>query len=95
MPLFSDGLSNFGERPFPALRVPVYSVSAAAWADNARRRAIGEGSGGVFIDLTRETAASAAAALPTTTSRVVALESNGATQLVAASPRRPTPPMAA
>lgn len=36
--LFSDGLTNYGEEPFHATRVPVYAVSAAVSADAARLR---------------------------------------------------------
>ena len=84
--LFSDGLSNFGAQRFASSPVPVYAVSAAVRADAARLRAIAEGSGGRYIDLQRADARSAASALLTASSRVVAIESDGATRLVAASP---------
>ena len=84
--LFSDGLSNFGAQRFPASAVPVYAVSAAVRNDAARLRGIAEGSGGRFIDLRSSSAERAAAALLSASSRVVAMEADGATQLVAASP---------
>ena len=84
--LFSDGLSNFGAQRFPAAGVPVYAVSAAARTDASRLRAIAEGSGGRFIDLLNDSAAAAASKLLNARSRVVAVESNGAAQLITASP---------
>jgi len=62
--LFSDGLSNFGEQPFPATRVPAYTVSAAVKADTLRLRHIAERSGARFVDLVADTPAEAAV-LPT------------------------------
>ena len=44
--LFSDGLSNFGARPFSPPRVPVYSVSASSKSDPALlKRGYGPGTG--------------------------------------------------
>jgi hypothetical protein len=83
--LFSDGLSNFGARRFAATTVPVYTVSAALRADAARLRGIAEASGGRYIDLTNGDVAAAADQLLHATTHVVAIESAGATQLVAAS----------
>ena len=83
--LFSDGLSNFGTQRFAAGALPVYTINAAQRADNARLRSIAEGSGGRSIDLTIDTPQAASAKLLRATSRVVAIESDGAKQLVAAS----------
>jgi tetratricopeptide (TPR) repeat protein len=88
--LFSDGLSNFGDprfasAPVPA-RVPVYAISAAVRHDAGRLRSIAETSGGRHVDLLQGDAAQAAARLLSASTRVVALESDGAAQLVAASP---------
>jgi len=84
--LFSDGLSNFGAQRFAAGRQqPVFAINAALRADSARLRAIAEGSGGRYIDLTSDAAPAAAEKLLRASTRVVALESDGATQLVAAS----------
>ncbi|MEP7295073.1 MAG: VIT domain-containing protein [Burkholderiales bacterium] len=83
--LFSDGLSNFGARRFSAGKLPVYAVSAALRADAGRLRGIAEESGGRFIDLTRDAVPAAADALLRATTRVVAIESDGATQLVSGS----------
>ena len=46
--LFSDGLGNFGDQPFPALRVPLYTVTSAVKADptllrHLARRCMAEG----------------------------------------------------
>ena len=83
--LFSDGLSNFGTQRFASTSVPVYAVSAALRADSARLRSIAEASDGRFIDLAGGSVSAAADQLLRTSTRVVAIESNGATQLVAAS----------
>ena len=83
--LFSDGLSNFGTQRFAPGRLPVFAINAAQRNDGARLRGIAEGSGGRYIDLTAETAAQGAERLLNATTRVVALESAGASQLVASS----------
>ena len=83
--LFSDGLSNFGEQPFPATRVPAYTVSAAVKADTLRLRHIADRSGARFVDLVADTPAEAAHKLLFTTSRVTHIDSRGASQLVLAS----------
>ncbi|MEO8753127.1 MAG: VIT domain-containing protein [Casimicrobiaceae bacterium] len=84
--LFSDGLSNFGTRRLPGFKVPLYAISAAARADGVLLRNAAEATGGRFIDLYAVGAADAADALLTEQSRIVALDADGATQLVAASP---------
>lgn len=84
--LFSDGLSNFGAQRMAATRIPLYAVSAAARADGVLLRHVAERSGGRFIDLFAVTAAEAADALLTESSRIVSMESDGAIELVAASP---------
>jgi tetratricopeptide (TPR) repeat protein len=84
--LFSDGLANFGDLPFPQTRVPVYAVSAATKADLSRLRHIAHASGGKFIDLTAVAPRAAATALLTETTRLVELTGEGVTELVAASP---------
>jgi len=83
--LFSDGLSNFGAQRFDAGKLPVMTINAAARADHARLRGIAERSGGRYIDLTAEPASSASAKLLRASTRIVALEADGATQPVAAS----------
>ena len=83
--LFSEGLSNFGAQRFAASRVPVFAINAASRADGARLRGIAEASAGRYIDLTTETAANASEQLLRATTRVAAIESEGATQVVAAS----------
>ncbi len=84
--LFSDGLSNFGTRPFAAPRVPVYSVSASVKSDPALLKRIAEDSGGRFIDLIADTAQEAARKLLYATTRVTALSADGARELVMRSP---------
>src|SRR5262249_52133130 len=84
--LFSDGLSNYGDQPFPATRVPVYAVSAAVGADTVRLRHIAERSGGRYVDLVTQDSAQAARVLLNAVSRVARIEGTGATDLVLASP---------
>jgi hypothetical protein len=84
--VFTDGLSNFGERPFPTTGVPVYTVSAAAKSDPVLLRQLAETAGGRFVDLIAETPATAAHKLLTATTRVTAVAADGATQLVLPSP---------
>lgn len=81
--LFTDGLANFGASGFPSVEVPVYAVSSASRQDATRLRAIGEASGGRFIDLLGEAPVLAAARLLETSTRIVSIESDGATQLIA------------
>ena len=83
--LFSDGLDNFGERPFPKLNVPLYTVSAATRADPARLRLLAEASGGRFLDLTAARPADAARLMLSETARVLELSAEGATMLTMAS----------
>ncbi len=84
--LFSDGLANFGAQRMAAVTTPLYAISAAARSDSVLLRHTAERSGGRFIDLFAVTAAEAADALLTESSRIVAMESEGATQILAASP---------
>jgi hypothetical protein len=83
--MFSDGLGNFGDQPFPALRVPLYSVSAAVKADATMLRHLADRSGGRFIDLTAATPAEAARKLLSAVTRIAGIEADGAQQLVTAS----------
>jgi len=84
--LFSDGLSNFGATRLHETNTPLYAISAAARSDGAALRYAAERSGGRFIDVLANTAADAADALLTETTRIVAFEADHATELVAASP---------
>ncbi|HTP94992.1 MAG TPA: VIT domain-containing protein [Burkholderiales bacterium] len=84
--LFSDGLANFGADGFPALAAPVYAVSAALKYDPSRLRHIAHASGGRFVDLMTDAPAAAAGKLLAAPGRLAALESDCATDLVAASP---------
>src|SRR5262249_3405112 len=84
--LFSDGLANYGEQPFPDAGVPVYAISAAMRADAARLHRIAERSGGRYLDLVAQTPVEAARALLNAATRVVRIEGNGASDLVLASP---------
>jgi tetratricopeptide (TPR) repeat protein len=79
--LFSDGLDNFGERPFAKLNVPLYTVSAATRADPARLRQLAEYTAGKFVDLISNTPAEAARQLLYGEARIVALDGSAVTQL--------------
>ena len=83
--LFSDGLSNFGAQRLVPGRRPVYVLSAAERIDSARLRDIAERSGGRYIDLLSHSPRAASEKLLRATTRVIAVEADGATQLIAAS----------
>jgi tetratricopeptide (TPR) repeat protein len=83
--LFSDGLSNFGGVRKAAITVPLFAISAAARADGSALRHEAERGGGRFIDLIAGTAADAADALLSESSRIVDVTADNATNLVAAS----------
>jgi tetratricopeptide (TPR) repeat protein len=84
--LFSDGLANYGERPFPALKQPVYTINAATRSDPLLLRQIAESGGARFIDLLADAPAAAATKLLSATTRVQVLAGDGATQLQLRSP---------
>lgn len=84
--LISDGLANYGDQPFPALDVPVYTVNAAARSDAALLRRLAEAGGARFIDLVTETPAAAVAKLLDAETRVALLGAEGAGDLQLASP---------
>ncbi|MBM3344698.1 MAG: hypothetical protein FJY56_21700, partial [Betaproteobacteria bacterium] len=83
--LFSDGLENFGERPFASLSVPLYTVNAATRADPARLRHLAESNGGSLVDLASLTAADAARRLLYSDARILSLDGDGVSDLVAVS----------
>jgi Ca-activated chloride channel homolog len=83
--LFSDGLSNFGAQRFVPGKQPAYVLSAVLRTDGARLRDIAERSGGRYIDLLGNSPQAASEKLLRATTRVIAIEADGATQLVAAS----------
>jgi Ca-activated chloride channel homolog len=86
--LFSDGLNNFTDgadkNGFAKTRVPLYSISASNKIDATFLKFIAERSGGRFIDLTRETSASAATALLSAVTRITQIDGTGISQLVLA-----------
>jgi Ca-activated chloride channel homolog len=86
--LFSDGLNNFsdgaGKNGFAKTRVPLYSISASNKIDATFLKFIAERSGGRFIDLARETSASAALVLLSAATRVTQIDGAGTSQLVLA-----------
>ncbi|MEQ1772496.1 MAG: VIT domain-containing protein [Burkholderiales bacterium] len=83
--LFSDGLDNFGERPFAKLNVPLHTISAATRADPARLRQLAESSAGSFIDLASLTAVEAARRLLYREARIQSIDGNGVSMLTAVS----------
>ncbi len=84
--LFSDGLVNYGDAPFAPVAVPLYTVSTAVKSDVVLLRHIADRSGGRWIDLTRGTLREAAHVLLSSSTRLRSVESDGASQLVLASP---------
>jgi Ca-activated chloride channel homolog len=86
--LFSDGLNNFSDgtdkNGFAKTRVPLYSISASNKIDATFLKFIAERSGGRFIDLTRETSASAATVLLSAVTRITQIDGAGTSQLVLA-----------
>lgn len=83
--LFSDGISNFGEKAFPQTQAPVYAINASRKGDSAALRHIAERSGGRYIDLVADTRAVAAAKLLNTASRIESVAADGASDLILAS----------
>jgi Ca-activated chloride channel homolog len=86
--LFSDGLNNFSDgadkNGFAKTRVPLYSISASNKIDATFLKFIAERSGGRFIDLARETSASAESALLSALTRITQIDGAGTSQLVLA-----------
>ena len=84
--MFTDGLGNFGDRPFPALRVPLYAISAAVKTDAVALKFMAHRNGGRFIDLTAETSTDAAHKLTFAVTRIAGIDGDGAQQFVISSP---------
>lgn len=84
--LFSDGLANFGARPFTAPRVPLYTISAANRADTVFLTHAAETSGGRFIDLSADSARDAGRKLLNATTRVSAVSADAAREVMLRSP---------
>ncbi|MEO8384388.1 MAG: VIT domain-containing protein [Betaproteobacteria bacterium] len=84
--LFSDGLANYADQPIPAMRVPLYAVSAAVKSDPVMLRHLAHCSGGRFIDLNADAPAEAARKITFAVTRVASVDADGAQQLVMTSP---------
>ena len=84
--MFSDGLGNFGDQPFPALQIPMYAISAAVKTDAVALKYLAHRFGGRFIDLTAETSNDAARKLTFAVTRIASIDADGAQQLVMSSP---------
>lgn len=83
--LLSDGLSNWGEAAFPELKVPLYALLSSPSADATWLRFISERSAGQLLDLNRQSAEQAVAAMLTQPVRLVGLSGAGVSALEAAS----------
>jgi Ca-activated chloride channel homolog len=80
---FTDGLTNYGnqmETPFAEPPVPTFAISSAAKSDAAFLRHIAKR--GRFIDLSRESSASASRMLLNASTRVVSASARDASSLV-------------
>ena len=84
--LFSDGLGNYGDKPFAKVAVPLYAIAAATKADTTFLAHIAQRSGGRFIDLLAVSTSEAARALLTAGTRIANFDAVGTSQLVAAAP---------
>jgi Ca-activated chloride channel family protein len=83
--LFSDGISNFGGKPFPHTQAPVYAINASRKSDPAALRHIAERSGGRYIDLVADSRSVAAAKLLSSASRIESVAADGASHVILAS----------
>jgi Ca-activated chloride channel family protein len=83
--LFSDGISNFGGKPFPNAQAPVYAINASRKADPAALRHIAERSGGRYIDLVSDSRSVAAAKLLNSAGRIESVAADGASNVILAS----------
>jgi Ca-activated chloride channel family protein len=81
--LVSDGLSNYGNAPFPKLGggQRLYALNAALAADNSQLAAWAENTGGRLLQLSPQLVATAAQALLTESTHIDTLSAVGATDL--------------
>lgn len=84
--LFSDGLENFGDGPFPKTGVAVHACVAALRSDAGRLRHIAGNSGGRFVDLLAVPEAEAERSLLGDGVHLDDLSGKGVASLLAASP---------
>ncbi len=84
--LFSDGLSNYGDKPFAQTGVPLYTIASALKADSAFLKQIAQRSGGRLIDLTAATISEASQMLLNASTRVIQVDAVGGDALLMASP---------
>jgi hypothetical protein len=83
---FTDGLSNYGDKPFAQTTVPLYAISAATKADYVFLKHIAQRSGGRYIDLNAESTAEASRSLLNASTRLLHATSFEASDILAASP---------
>jgi DNA-binding response OmpR family regulator len=83
--LFSDGISNFGGKPFPHTQVPVCTINSSRKSDPAALRHIAERSGGRYIDLVADSRTVAAARLLNSAGRIESYSADGASNVILAS----------
>lgn len=81
--LFTDGLINYGAPALPKFTAPLLALSAVLGSDGERLRHAAEQSGGLYVDLLQTTPAAAVTAWRQGAPRLLALRSNGASELVA------------
>jgi tetratricopeptide (TPR) repeat protein len=80
--LFSDGVSNFGERRLAPNGKPVHAISASSRSAPALLRGVAERSGGRYVDLLAESPRAAADKLIHNWTHVTAIDADGAAQIV-------------
>ncbi len=82
--LFTDGLGNYGTQPLPPSAVPLYALTASSGTNAVLLRGAAEATGGQLLDLLTVAAPDAVRELRTARTRLVALRSSDATELVSA-----------
>ncbi len=83
--LFSDGIFNFGNQPFPETKTPLYTISSSAGAHADLLRVLAQKNGGNYLDLLQTNTTKAVDNLQTRTPFLTHLSASGAKELVFAS----------
>lgn len=84
--LFSDGMVNYGAGKLQAGGAPLFAVNVAVSADLNRLRALAEPTGGRLLDMLSRPLDEAVGELMSSSAHLLGLHSDGAIELVGASP---------